>query len=132
MKPGGLIILLVLMGLPCMAQQQSCPLQPTLVKNNAAEISISLQNTTGKQITSYHFGLTFQDVNGGTHVLPQEFVDRFTLKPFARRTAIWHSPQALQFSFPFAKAYLLDATFRDGTQWIDDGSHSCSMTSAQE
>ena len=93
---------------------------------------MSLQNTSGIQVTSYHIGLTFQDVNGGKHAFPQHFADTITLKSHGHRTAVWHSPQAINFLFPLANIYLLDATFADGTQWIDDGSHSCSTTSVQE
>jgi len=132
MKAGGTILLLMMMSLPCWAQQNSCPLQPVLVKNVASQISVSLQNKSNQQVANYHLGLTFRDVNGGTHVFPQRFGDLIMLKSRGRRTAVWHSPQALQFLFPLAKAYLLDATFTDGTEWIDDGSQSCSVTSVQE
>jgi hypothetical protein len=124
--------LLLAISVPALAQTSSCPLQPVLVKNVASQISVSLQNTTGKQVRAYHMGLTFLDVNGGVYPFPHTFADNIALKSHGKRTAIWHSPQAHQFLQPLAKAYLLDATFSDGTQWFDDGSHSCSVTSVQE
>ena len=124
--------LLVATSLSALAQTNSCPLQPVLVKNVASQISVSLQNTSDKQVTAYHLGLMFLDVNGRVHPFPHTFADSIALKSHGQRTAIWHSPQAHQFLQPLAKAYLLDATFNDGTQWLDDGSHSCSVTSVQE
>jgi hypothetical protein len=124
--------LLVVMSVPALAQTNSCPLRPVLVKNVASQISVSLHNTSGKKVTAYHVGLTFFDVNGKARRFPQTFADHIALKSHGKRTAIWNSPQAHQFLQPLAKAYLLDATFSDGTEWLDDGSHSCSVTSVQE
>ena len=125
-------MLLAVVILPLSAQTNPCPLQPVLVKNVASQISVSLQNTSGKQIASYHVGLTFYDVNGKAHAFPHSFSDNIVMKSHGKRTAIWHSPNSHQFLFPLAQAYLLDATFTDGTSWTDDGSHACSVTSAQE
>jgi hypothetical protein len=126
------IMLLALATLRASAQTNSCPLQPVLVKNVASQISVSLQNTSGKQVASYHVGITFYDVNGKSHVFPHSFSDNIAMKSYGKRTAIWHSPNSRQFLFPVAQAYLLDAAFADGTNWIDDGSHTCSVRSAQE
>ncbi|PYV82966.1 MAG: hypothetical protein DMG93_10110 [Acidobacteria bacterium] len=130
MKSAGLLLLL--MSVAAMGQSNTCPLQPILVKNVASQISVSLQSTSGKQVTAYHLGLTFFDVNGKAHLFPHTFADNVALKSQGKRKAIWHSPQAHQFLQPLAKAYLLDATFSDGTEWLDDGSHLCSVTSVQE
>jgi len=125
-------LLLALATLPLSAQTNSCPLQPVLVKNLASQISVSLQNTSGKQIASYHVGITFYDVNGKSHVFPHSFSDNIAMQSHGKRTAIWHSPNSHQFLFPLVQAYLLDATFTDETGWTDDGSHACSVISAQE
>jgi hypothetical protein len=132
MKPGAITLLLALLSSPTMAQTNSCPLQPVLVKNLASQISVSLQNTSGKQVAGYRIGLTFYDVNGKAHSFPQSFSDNIAMKLHGKRTAIWHSPAAHQYLLPLAQAYLLDANFTDGTIWTDDGSHACSVTSAQE
>lgn len=132
MKTVSVTMLVALMSVVASAQTNSCPLQPVLVKNLASQISVSLQNLGAKQVASYHIGLTFQDVNGGTHTFPQLLGDHIMLKSRSRRTAMWHSPDTLQFLFPLAKVYVLDATFTDGTEWSDDGSQSCSVTSVQE
>jgi hypothetical protein len=120
------------MSAAAMGQSNACPLQPIFVKNVASQISVSLQSTSGKQVTAYHLGLTFFDVNGKARKFPQTFADNVALRSHAKRTAIWNSPQAHQFLQPLAKAYLLDATFSDGTEWLDDGTHACSVTSVQE
>lgn len=132
MKTVAITTLLALMGLPIMAQTNSCALQPSEVKNIASEIAVSLQNTTGKQVASYTFGLTFYDVNGHAHSFPHQFTDSVKLASHERRTAVWSLPQAHQFLFPLAQAFLLEASFTDGTDWVDDGSRSCSITSVQE
>jgi hypothetical protein len=125
-------MLFALMSVAALAQTNTCPLQPVLVKNLASQISVSLQNTSAKQVASYNMGLTFYDVNGKAHVFPHSFSDNIAMKSHGKRTAIWHSPYSHQFLFPLAQAYLLDATFTDGTSWTDDGSHACSVTSMQE
>src|ERR1043165_1848812 len=130
MKNAGIVLLLISVG--AIGQSNTCPMQLVLVKNVASQISVSLQNSSGKQVTAYHVGLTFLDVNGRVRPFPHAFADSIALKSHGKRTAIWHSPQAHQFLQPLAKAYLLDATFSDGTEWLDDGSHSCSVTSVQE
>jgi hypothetical protein len=126
------MMLLALASLRVSAQTNSCPLQPVLVTNLASHISVSLQNASGKQVASYHVGITFYDVNGKAHIFPHSFSDNIAMKSRGKRTAIWHSPNSHQFLFPLAQAYLLDATFTDGTSWTDDGSHACSVTSVQE
>lgn len=132
MKRVAITMLLASLSVTALAQTNSCPLQPFLVKNLASQISVSLQNTSGKQVASYRVGLTFYDVNGKAHNFSQSFSDHIAMKSHGKRTAIWHSAAAHQFLFPLAQAYLLDATFTDGTSWTDDGSHTCSVTSAQE
>ena len=132
MKTIAATMLLSLVSLRLSAQTNSCPLQPLLVKNLASQISVSLKNIGPKQVASYQIGLTFYDVNGKVHAFPHSFSDNLTLKTRGKRTAIWHSPNVHQYLFPFAQAFLIDATFTDGTSWTDDGSHACSVTSAQE
>lgn len=123
---------LLAVSLPTFAQTNSCPLQPISIKNLASHISLSLQNMSGKQVTSYHVKLAFIDANGRIHSFPHTFAGHGALKSGGERTAIWHSPQAQQFLMPQAMAYILDATFSDGTGWLDDGTHACSVTSLQE
>src|SRR5438067_12614170 len=121
MKIERTIFMLLLMSLPAIAQSSSCPLQPILVKDIASRISVDLQNSSGKQVASYTVALTFFDVNGHAHAFPHEFTDTVKLKQHGKRTAIWSSPMANQFLFPLAKAYVIQATFTDGTDWTDDG-----------
>jgi len=39
---------------------------------------------------------------------------------------------AEQFAFPVAKVYVEQATYSDGTEWLDDGTESCAVTSTEE
>ena len=131
MKKYGLLSLLLLVALPLLAQS-TCPVQPTLVKNISSRISIDFQNTSGKQLASYRFGLTFFGNNGEAHAFPQPLVGRVSLNAHRHRAAIWETPSALQFLYPVAEVYLKQATFTDGTIWNDDGSKTCKVTSIQE
>lgn len=126
------LLLLLLSATTVLAQTDPCPLHPGEVKNLASQIFLTFQNTTGKQVASYTFGLSFSEVNGKKHDFPQLLSEAISLKSRGRRTAIWHSPLSRQFLYPLATAYLQQATFTDGTDWRDDGSHSCSVTSMQE
>jgi hypothetical protein len=120
------------MSVTMFAQENSCPVQPNSVLEHASEIAVSLQNSSDKAIASYRIGLTARTINGHSHPLPDDFTDRVQLPARAQRTAIWHTPLAYQFALPLAQVYLLEVTFVDGTDWVDDGSHSCAVTSVQE
>ena len=115
MKTAQLMMLLAVIGIPALAQNNSCPLQPTLVKDVASHISVALQNNSGKQVASYTVGLTFYDTNGHAHAFPDEFTDVIKLQGHGHRTAVWNSPKANQFLLPLAKVYLKQASFTDGT-----------------
>lgn len=131
MKKYGLLSLLLLVTVPLLAQS-TCPVRPTLVKNISSRISIDFQNTSGKQLASYRFGLTFFGNNGEAHAFPQPLVGRVSLNAHRHRAAIWETPFALQFLYPVAEVYLKQATFSDGTVWNDDGSKACRVSSVQE
>src|SRR6266481_9715447 len=117
---------------PTLSQTTLCPLRPNLVKNVNSQISVDFQNTSGKQLASYKFGLTFFDSNGQAHSFPHLLTGNIPLRVQLRRLAIWQTRSSLQFLFPLAQAYLVQATFSDGTSWIDDGSKACSVISVQE
>src|SRR4051794_16504495 len=117
-------MLLLLLVSPLLAQS-ACPVQPTLVKNINSRISIEFQNTSGKEIATYRFGLTFLGSNGEPHHFPKSLSGAVPLRAHRHRAAIWATPSASHFLFPVAEAYLLEATFTDGTSWTDDGSKAC-------
>jgi len=127
-----LLLSLAFLRVTVLAQENSCPVQPQSVLEHASEIAVLLKNTSGKPIASYRFGLTALTVNGHAHPFPDDFTDNIQLPAKVRRTAIWHTPLAYQFALPLAQVYLLEVTFADGTDWTDDGSHSCAVTSVQE
>ena len=114
------------------AQSSSCPLQPTLVKNTDSQLAIEFDNLSGKQAATYGFGLTFFDLNGKAHAFPQHLSGNVQIKARGHRNAIWQNRLALQFLYPYAQAFLQQVTFTDGTSWVDDGSHACSIISGQE
>jgi hypothetical protein len=115
-----------------LSQNTSCPLQPKLVKNVNSQISVDFQNTSRKQLASYQFGLIFFDSNGQAHSFPHPLTGNIPLRAQLRRVAIWQSRLSLQFLFPLAQVYLVQAKFSDGTGWTDNGSKACSVTSVQE
>jgi hypothetical protein len=125
-------ILLLLAALQAQAQNSACPVQPTLVKNINSQLALAFQNTSGKAIASYQFALTFVDSNGHTHAFPHVLSEKVQMRASAHRTAIWPSKLAQLFLFPYAQVFLQQVTFTDGTLWVDDGAHSCSVMSVQE
>jgi hypothetical protein len=89
-------------------------------------------NTSGKRLDSYQFGLEFFDDHGGSHPYPENF-RAIAHVPFGRRfVAYWHSAHTLKFLYPRAHAYLLKASFDDGSTWADDGSHACGLMTDEE
>jgi hypothetical protein len=127
------IIAMVLLVAPWAATaQSSCPIQPSQVKDTASQLALDFQNTSGKQIASYRFGLTFFDLAGKPHAFPQALAERVQMQSKGHRRAIWQTKLAQRFLFPYAQAFLQQVSFTDGTSWVDDGSHSCSVISLQE
>ena len=114
------------------AQSSSCPIQPTEVRDIDSQLAIEFDNVSGKQIATYGFGLTFFDLNGKAHAFPQPLAGNVQLSAQSHRNAIWRNRMARQFLFPYAQAFVRQVVFADGTSWVDDGSHACSIISVQE
>src|SRR5206468_1757845 len=115
------IIAAILLVVPWAATAQtSCPIQPIEVRDTASQLALDFQNTTGKQIASYQFGLTFFDLAGKPHPFPQALAERVLMQSKGHRTAIWQTKLAQRFLFPYAQAYLQQVSFTDGTSWVDD------------
>jgi|KBSMisStaDraftv2_1062788.scaffolds.fasta_scaffold11136_7 hypothetical protein len=119
---------------PCMAKAQSgsCPIQPILVKNINSQIAIEFNSTAGKPVASYRFALKFFDHAGKAHSFPLSLGDHVHMSAHGRRTSIWETHLAQQFLYPYVQAFLQQVAFADGTSWVDDGSHACSIVSVQE
>jgi hypothetical protein len=113
-------------------QSASCPIQPTQVKDTDSQLAIEFDNLSGKPIATYGFGLTFMDHKGKAYVFPQPLTGNVQLSARAHRNAIWQSRLSMQFLYPYAQAFVQRVSFADGTSWIDDGSHACSIISVQE
>jgi hypothetical protein len=126
------LLMLFLVGSPVQAQSVACPVQPTLVKNLDSQLAVDFQNTSGKPLASYQFSLSFYDSNGHAHRFPQALSGTVQMHANAHRTAIWQTKLAQHFMFPYAQIFLQQATFTDGTSWVDDGSHACSVMSIEE
>ncbi len=114
------------------AQSSSCPIRPTQVKGTDSQLAIEFDNVSGKQIATYGFGLTFFDLNGKAHSFPQTLLGNVQVPTRDHRIAVWQNRTALHFLYPYAQAFLQNVTFTDGTSWVDDGSHACSIISVQE
>jgi hypothetical protein len=130
MKRIHLIFVVILLGLPVMAQEQSCPVTISDVRNVAMTVTVLFTNTTQIGISRAEFVVALVDSNGGEHYLPL-IESRKRLKPGENGTASI-SASAPQLAVTQARAYLLDVTFANGTAWNDDGSHSCRLTAQQE
>ena len=129
-----LVFVLAWTMLPCTskAQSPSCPIQPVMVKNIDSQIAIEFNTASGRQVASYRFALTFFDHAGKAHSFPMGLAEGVHMKAHARRTSIWQTHLAQQFLYPYAQVFLQQVTFTDGTSWMDDGSHACSIFSVQE
>jgi hypothetical protein len=126
--------LATLLAFPCAARAQSssCPIQPTLVKDINSQLAIEFDNLSGKPVATYGFGLTFFDLRGKAHAFPQPLAGNVQLSGRGHRSAIWQNRLAQLFLYPYAQAFVQQVTFTDGTSWVDDGSHACSIISVQE
>lgn len=131
-RTGLLVTLLTFGWAAAQAQTSSCPIQPTQVKDINSQLAIDFDNLSGKQIATYGFALTFFDVNGKAHPFPQPLAGNVQLSGRGHRSAIWQNRLAQLFLYPYAQAFLQQVTFTDGTAWVDDGSHACSIISVQE
>ena len=114
------------------AQAQSCPVTITDVRNIEHTLFVLFENSGSATLTEYQFGLIFIDVTGRQHPFPLRIKGSKAVEPGAQHTVSLSSREALQFLYPEANAYLLEARFSDGTTWTDDGSHACGFTSWQE
>jgi hypothetical protein len=124
------ICILTLLGLPVLAQEQSCPVKITDVRNVAMTVTVFFTNTSQTAIDRAEFVVALVDSNGGEHYLPV-IESRKRLNPGENGTA-FISGSAPHLAAEQAQAYLLDVTFDDGSLWSDDGSHSCSLSALQE
>lgn len=127
-------VLAIVLTVPWAASAQSspCPVQPTQVKDTGSQLAVAFDNLSGKAIATYGFGLTFFDLNGTSHAFPQPLLGNVQLSAQGHRNAIWQNRLALHFLYPYAQVFLQQVTFADGTSWVDDGSHACSIISVQE
>jgi hypothetical protein len=114
------------------AQDSSCPLTVTDVRNVENAMFVLFQNTGTQTITSYEFGFIFVDLRGNQHLFPLPAKGSSSLKVGNSGQLRLPTSTAASYLFPKADAYLMKATFGDGTTWTDDGSHSCGATSWQE
>ncbi|HTM38738.1 MAG TPA: hypothetical protein VL156_18445 [Terriglobales bacterium] len=114
------------------AQTASCPIQPVLVKNIDSQIAIVFTTTSGQPVVRYQFALTFFDHAGRAHSFPLGLSENVHMSAHARRTSIWQTRLAQNFLYPYVQAFLQQVAFADGTSWVDDGSHACSIVSVQE
>jgi hypothetical protein len=133
MKP--VIALLVLVLSPSFgawAQDTSCPVAVTDVRNVENAMFVLFQNTGSQDISSYEFGFIFVDFQGGQHTFPLPAKGSSQLKVGHTGKLRLASSTTSSYLYPKANAYLMKATLADGTTWTDDGTHSCGATAWQE
>jgi hypothetical protein len=133
MKLLSLLALIFVWSLPkAFAVDSSCPVKFTQVRNIQGSFFVSLQNTTGVDITSYDVDISFVDIQGRTHLFPFPLLLQERIAAGQNKVAQFISPDALQFLFPVINTSLFKIEFADGSEWIDDGSHPCSFMSLEE
>jgi hypothetical protein len=126
-----LSMLIMLSGI-CFAQEASCPVQITQVRNIEQSMFISFRNSTSRDIKSYEFDVSFTDVFGNPHNFPFPLLRNERIAAGTTRVAAFPSSDTLEFLFPVLNASLFKVTFSDGSTWNDDGSHDCSLSALQE
>ncbi len=114
------------------AQNTECPVTVTDVRNVEDSIYVLFQNNGTATLTSYQFGLIFIDLKGKKLPFPLVTRGSVTISVGAGGKLSLPTTQSLEFLFPEANAYLMKATFSDGTTWTDDGTHACGTTTWQE
>jgi hypothetical protein len=132
MKSTILLSILIMLGGICFAQEASCPVQITQVRNIEESIFVSFRNTTSRDIKSYEFDISFTDVFGKPHNFSFPLLRNERVPEGTKRVARFPSGDTLEFLFPILNASLFNVTFADGTTWNDDGSHACSLSALQE
>jgi hypothetical protein len=130
----GMIVTLCLAAIAPQSQAQTndCPVSISDVRNLDTRIFVQFTNVSTKQLRDYEFGLTFVGTDGVEHTYPETLSAVSKVQHRKRFMATWKSPYTLDFLYPQARAYLLRATFTNGTTWSDDGSHSCGFTARDE
>jgi hypothetical protein len=114
------------------AQANSCPVAITDVRNVANTLYVLFQNNGSATLTSYEFGFIFIDLEGQAHPFPQHAHGSRAMKAGQSGKLALPTKQASEFFYPKANAYLMKATFADGSRWKDDGTHACGFTAWQE
>jgi hypothetical protein len=114
------------------AQDTSCPLTVTDVRNVENAMFVLFENTGTQAISSYEFGFLFVDLKGEAHTFPLPAKGSSSLKVGQSGKLRLATSTTASYLFPKANAYLRTATFADGTTWSDDGTHSCGATAWQE
>jgi hypothetical protein len=114
------------------AQAESCPVTITDVRNIENAMYVLFDNASPATLTSYQFGFTFIDSKGVAHKFPLAPSGSVSVKTGGSGRLVFPTSQTMQYLFPEANAYLLKATFADGSTWTDDGRHACGATSWQE
>jgi len=132
MKSTILLSILIMLSGTCFAQEASCPVQITQVRNIEESIFVSFRNTTSRDIKSYEFDISFTDVFGKPHNFPFPLLRNERIPGGTKRVARFPSADTLEFLFPILNVSLFNVTFADGTTWNDDGSHDCSLSALQE
>jgi hypothetical protein len=119
------VFLLGCCGVAAAQDASGCPVTVTDIRNLDTRIFVMFTNASTKRLDSYEFGLDFYGIDGKVRQYPETFKSVAHVGARKRFLAYWKSGHTLQFQDPGAKAYLLRATFSDGSAWADDGSHSC-------
>jgi|1186.fasta_scaffold103477_2 hypothetical protein len=124
--------IVIMLGGICFAQESSCPVQITEVRNIEQSMFISFRNTTSRDIKSYEFDISFVDVFGKPHIFPFPLLRNERIAAGTTRVAAFPSADTLEFLFPVLDASLFKVTFADGSTWNDNGSRECSLSALQE
>jgi hypothetical protein len=127
-----------------MQAQQSCPVQPTVVRyagagmkalaamgtgpNSNTMFEFAYQNESNREVEAVRFRVQFFDATDSPTSW-QEFVSSKKLKPGKHTGTMNNAP--FGFENTRLEAYVNRIKFKDGSIWNDDGSKSCRVESAK-
>src|SRR5581483_2332420 len=101
-------------------ESASYPVAVLDVRNIEDAMYVYFQNNASTTLNSYEFAFIFVDLAGKQHIFPL-FVSGTKSVPSGDGGAVsLPTSTTMQYLFPEANAYLIKATFSDGTTWKDD------------
>lgn len=125
-----LIFLLLLTG--TLLAQQPCPVEFTRFHHSrfgGCEIYAEWKNVSGKTISAIGFDANHINVLGESVEAVYTYTDSHKTKDGQKRSGRWNYALHCNKSYPDGEMWVRKVVFEDGSEWKDDGSHACRVSS---